>query len=66
MSKRLLALFAALAISTTAAAACDDNAQDHAAEAAEEAREGDTENAAESREDAREDLAQGDTTDGIN
>ncbi|HEV2736492.1 MAG TPA: hypothetical protein VGV85_16720 [Longimicrobiaceae bacterium] len=65
MSKRLLALLAALAISTTAVA-CDDNAEDHAAEATEETREGDTENAAESREDAREDLAQGDTTDGIN
>ena len=65
MSKRLLALLAALAISGTAVA-CDDNAEDHAAEATEEAREGDAENAAESREDAREDLAQGDTTDGIN
>ncbi|HEU0077019.1 MAG TPA: hypothetical protein VFQ76_05175 [Longimicrobiaceae bacterium] len=65
MSKRLLALLAALAISTTAAA-CDDNAEDHAQEAAQEAREGDTENAAESAEDAREALAQGDTTEGIN
>jgi hypothetical protein len=65
MSKKLLALLAALAISGTAAA-CDDNAEDHAQEAAEEARSGDMENAAESREDAREDLAQGDTTEGIN
>ena len=65
MSKRLLALLAALAISGTAAA-CDDNAEDHARETVEEAREGDPENAAESRQDAREDLAQGDTTELIN
>lgn len=64
-SRRLMAIFAALALGG-AVVACDDNAEDHMEEAREEMSEGDLEDASESMEDAREDLEQGDTTELLN
>ncbi|HUF11741.1 MAG TPA: hypothetical protein VMN78_01410 [Longimicrobiales bacterium] len=65
IGKRIAAVLTAIVLAGSAAA-CDDNAEDHADEAIEAMREGDVEDAAESMEDAREDLEQGDTTELLN
>lgn len=65
LSKRLLSMLFALAL-TGGVAACADNAEDHLEEATEEAQEGDMEEAREEAAEAREDLQQGDTTELLN
>ena len=62
MNKRIPHLMLGLALIAAPLAACNDNAEDHAAEAQDEAEEGDRSEAREETREMNEDLEQGDTT----
>lgn len=62
MNRRIARVMLVLACAIVPAAACNDNAEDHAEEAREEAQSGDAEEAREEAGETERDLEQGDTT----